>query len=78
MDLKLIGMMHHLTAHMQITILYIYYYSYIYMSMLANLRLCPTQEISLRSAMESKLNELGKFYLQGLSAQVIWLRDPEG
>ena len=48
------------------------------MSMLANLRLCPTQEISLRSAMESKLNELGKFYLQGLSAQVIWLRDPEG
>ena len=62
--------------------MYISYYCYIYIyvcvSMLANLRLCPTQEISLRSAMESKLNELGKFYLQGLSDEVIWLRDPEG
>ena len=30
MDLKLIGMMHHLTAHMQITILYIYIIIVIY------------------------------------------------
>ena len=37
MDLKLIGVMHHLTAHMEITIfiyiiiyIYIHYYSYIY------------------------------------------------